>query len=62
MAVIVTDDRTGNHCFSPYIILTPALFGIADVYGNYDIGFVVLSGLMLLSIPLLLKIKTKTSH
>jgi MFS family permease len=48
--------------FSPYIILTPALFGIADVYGNYTIGFVVLSALMLLSIPLLLKIKTKTSH
>ena len=48
--------------FSPYIILTPALFGIADVYGNYDIGFVALSGLMLLSIPLVLKIKAKTSH
>jgi len=48
--------------FSPYIILTPALFGIADLNGNYDIGFVVLSALMLLSIPLLLRIKTKTSH
>jgi MFS family permease len=44
--------------FSPSIILTPALFTIAQVY-NFHLGFVLLSMLMPLSIPLLLMIKTK---
>jgi MFS family permease len=46
--------------FSPSIILTPALFTIAQVY-NFHFGFMLLSVLMLFSIPLLLKIKTKSA-
>lgn len=47
--------------FSPSIILTPILFTIAQLY-NFDLGLVLLSALMPLSIPILLKIKTKHSQ
>jgi MFS family permease len=47
--------------FSPSIILTPALFTIAQVY-NFHLGFIILSLIMPLSIPLLLMIKTKSAR
>lgn len=47
--------------FSPSIILTPALFTIAQVY-NFHFGFILLSAIMPLSIPFLLKIKTKSTE
>ena len=46
--------------FSPYIFLTPILFSISGLYG-FNIGFVILSLLMLVSIPLILKITNKPS-
>ena len=46
--------------FSPYIFLTPILFSISGLYG-FNIGFVILSLLMLFSIPLILKITNKPS-
>jgi FSR family fosmidomycin resistance protein-like MFS transporter len=44
--------------FSPSIFLAPALGAIAQLYG-FDLGFIILSAIMLVSIPLLLQIKTK---
>lgn len=46
--------------FSPYIFLTPILFSISGLYG-FNLGFVILSLLMLVSIPLILKIRNKSS-
>ena len=47
--------------FSPYLFLTPILFALPGSYG-YSIGFIALSLLMLLSIPLILRIKWKRSQ
>jgi MFS family permease len=47
--------------FSPYLFLTPVLFALPDSYG-YNLGFIALSLLMLLSIPLILRIKWKRSQ
>jgi MFS family permease len=47
--------------FSASIILTPALFTIAQIY-NFHLGFILLSAIIPLSIPLLLKIKTKSTE
>jgi len=47
--------------FAPAIFLPPILGGIADVY-SFDVGFILLSALMLLSIPLILKVKTKPAQ
>jgi len=47
--------------FSPYIFLTPILFALPTFYG-YNIGFVILSILMLVSIPLILKIRNKPTR
>jgi MFS family permease len=47
--------------FSPTIFLAPALGVIAQLY-NFDLGFIILSVVMLASIPLLMKIKTKPSQ
>ena len=44
--------------FSPSIFLAPALGAIAQLY-SFDLGFIILSAIMLVSIPLLLQIKTK---
>ncbi len=44
--------------FSPQIFLVPVLFGLAQSTG-YSSGFVLLSALMPLSIPLLLTVKNK---
>jgi MFS family permease len=44
--------------FSSYIFLVPILFALPSFYG-YNLGLVVLSILMLVSIPLILKIRTK---
>ncbi len=46
--------------FSPQIFLVPLLFGLAESSG-YNSGFILLSALMPLSIPLLLAVKTKPS-
>jgi MFS family permease len=45
--------------FSPQIFLVPVLFGLAASNG-FNSGFVLLSALMPISIPLLLMVKTKT--
>jgi len=45
--------------FSPSVFLVPLLFGLAGPFG-YNSGFLLLSALMPLSIPLLLSIKTKS--
>ncbi len=47
--------------FSPYLFLTPILFALPEFYG-FSLGFIVLSMLMPLSIPLILKIRTKQSQ
>jgi MFS family permease len=47
--------------FSPSIILTPVLFTIAQIY-NFNLGLILLSALMPLSIPILLRIKTNHSQ
>jgi len=47
--------------FSPSIFLVPVLFGLAESSG-FNSGFILLSALMPLSIPLLLIIKTKSSQ
>jgi len=47
--------------FSPYIFLTPILFALPTFYG-YNLGFVILSILMLVSIPLILKIRNKPTR
>ena len=47
--------------FSPSIFLVPVLFGLVPLYG-FNSGFILLSVLMPLSIPLLLMIKTNPSH
>ncbi len=44
--------------FSPYIFLTPVLFAISGFYG-FSLGFIILSVLMLVSIPLILKIRNR---
>ena len=46
--------------FSPQIFLVPVLFGLAGSSG-YNSGFLLLSGLMPISIPLLLMVKNKPS-
>jgi MFS family permease len=46
--------------FSSSIILAPVLFGLAEAY-NFSIGFVLLSLLMPLSIPILLMINTRAT-
>lgn len=47
--------------FSPQIFLVPLLLGMAGSFG-YNSGLILLSGLMPLSIPLLLVVKTKPSQ
>jgi len=47
--------------FSPSIFLVPVLFGLVPSYG-FNSGFILLSVLMPLSIPLLLMIKANPSH
>ena len=47
--------------FSPSIFLVPVLFGLVPFYG-FNFGFILLSALMPLSIPLLLMVKTKPSR
>ncbi len=47
--------------FSPQIFLLPLLFGLAGSLG-YNSGFILLSILMPISIPILLLIKTKNAH
>lgn len=47
--------------FTSTIILSPILGSIADLY-SFDVGFILLSALMPLSIPFLLKIKTKSAQ
>ena len=47
--------------FSPSIFLVPVLFGLVPSYG-FNSGFILLSALMPLSIPLLLMVKTKSSQ
>jgi MFS-type transporter involved in bile tolerance (Atg22 family) len=44
--------------FSPSIFLGPALGAIAQLY-SFNLGFIILSAIMLFSIPILLMIKTK---
>lgn len=44
--------------FSPYLFLTPILFALPQSYG-FSAGFIALSLVMPLSIPLLLRIRTK---
>ncbi len=46
--------------FSPYIFLTPILFAMPSFFG-FGMGFIILSVLMLCSIPLILKIGNKPS-
>jgi MFS family permease len=46
--------------FSPQIFLVPLLFGLSESMG-YNSGFILLSALMPLSIPLLVAVKTKPS-
>ena len=46
--------------FSSTIILTPALFTIAQLY-NFHLGFMILSLIMPLSIPIIIKINTKSA-
>lgn len=47
--------------FSAYLFLIPILFALPSFYG-YDLGFVIISVLMLASIPLILRIRNKTSR
>jgi MFS family permease len=47
--------------FAPYIFLPPILFAMSSVYG-FSLGFIILSGLMLVSIPLILKIGNRSSR
>jgi len=47
--------------FSSYIFLTPILFALPSLFG-YNLGFIVLSMLMLISIPLILKMRKKPSQ
>jgi len=47
--------------FSPSIFLVPVLFGLVPFYG-FNFGFILLSAIMPLSIPLLLMVKTKHSQ
>jgi DHA1 family tetracycline resistance protein-like MFS transporter len=47
--------------FSPQIFLLPLLFGLAGSFG-YNSGFILLSILMPISIPILLLIKTNNAH
>jgi MFS family permease len=47
--------------FSSTIILTPALFTLAQVY-NFSLGFVLLSLIMPLSIPIVAKIKAESAR
>ena len=47
--------------FSPFIFLTPILFAMSSLYG-FSLGFVILSVLMLVSIPLILKIRNRPSR
>jgi MFS family permease len=47
--------------FSPQLFLVPVLNGLAASNG-LNSGFILLSALMPLSIPLLLLVRTKTSH
>lgn len=47
--------------FSPYIFLTPVLFTISSLHG-FNWGFGILSALMLVSIPLILKIRNRPSR
>ncbi len=47
--------------FSPYLFLTPILFALPEFY-SFSLGFIALSLLMPLSIPIVLKIKTKHQH
>jgi MFS family permease len=47
--------------FSSYIFLAPALGAVAQLY-NFDLGFIILSAVMLVSIPLILGIKTKPAQ
>ncbi len=46
--------------FSSTIILTPALFTIAQFY-NFHLGFIILSLIMPLSIPIILRINSKSA-
>jgi MFS family permease len=46
--------------FSPQIFLVPLLLGLSESFGH-SFGFILLSGLMPLSIPLLLAVRTKPS-
>jgi FSR family fosmidomycin resistance protein-like MFS transporter len=47
--------------FSPYIFLPPALGAVAQLY-SFDLGFIILSAVMLVSIPLILLIRTKPAQ
>jgi len=47
--------------FAPYIFLPPILFAMSSVYG-FSLGFIILSGMMLVSIPLILKIGNRSSR
>jgi MFS family permease len=47
--------------FSPSIFLPPALGVVAQLY-SFDLGFIILSAIMFVSIPLILGIKTKTAQ
>jgi MFS family permease len=47
--------------FSSTIILTPVLFTIAQVY-NFSLGFILLSLIMPLSIPIVAKIKAESAR
>ncbi len=47
--------------FAPYIFLPPILFAMSSVHG-FSLGFIILSGLMLVSIPLILKIGNRPSR
>lgn len=47
--------------FSPSIFLPPALGAVAQLY-SFDLGFIILSAIMLVSIPLILLINTKPAQ